>query len=572
MSTIPASQLVNVNPSVLSAAGTGLELIGLLLTNSTRIPIGTVQEFPDADAVSTYFGAASDEAALAPIYFNGFEGRTKTPGSVLMAQYNDADVAAFLRGGDVSGFSLSELQAISGSLTLVVDGYTRVDASIDLSGATSFSAAAAQIESEINAAITQEAAFTASISGTTMTVTAVSSGALGAGQTVAGGTVDAGTYIVQQLTGTEGDTGTYEVSVSQTEGSGSLTSSGTDVTVTYDTTSGGFLITSGVVGAISTIAFPTGTLAPLLYLTEATGAVVSQGADQASPVTFMNALIAVNRAWATFTTTFDPDSSGNTNKIAFSAWTNSQNNLFAYFPWDTDVTPTTTNPATTSLGYLIAQASYSGIAPIWAPDAEKAVFACGAVASIDFSATNGRSTLAYKRQDGLVGDVTDGTVSQNLIDNGYNFYGAYGSRANPFIDFQNGQLSGDFAWIDSYVNQIWFNDAAQVALLSFLENAKSVPFSAAGYAQIEAALQDTIDQAITFGMIEPGSISSAQVVIVNSAAGIDISDTLQTSGYYVQVVNPSSAIRAARGPLTVNLWYLDRGSVQKITLNSIAVQ
>lgn len=65
--------------------------------------------------------------------------------------------------------------------------------------------------------------FTASISLTTMTVTAAASGALVAGHTVSGTGVTVGTKIVAQLTGATGSTGTYTVSVSQTASSTSMT-------------------------------------------------------------------------------------------------------------------------------------------------------------------------------------------------------------------------------------------------------------------------------------------------------------------------------------------------------------
>jgi hypothetical protein len=68
-----------------------------------------------------------------------------------------------------------------------------------------------------------DAAFTASISGTTMTVTAVASGTLAVGQTVNGTGVTTNTTITALGTGT-GSTGTYTVSSSQTVSSSSLTS------------------------------------------------------------------------------------------------------------------------------------------------------------------------------------------------------------------------------------------------------------------------------------------------------------------------------------------------------------
>ena len=65
------------------------------------------------------------------------------------------------------------------------------------------------------------AVFTGSISGTTMTVTAMTSGTLGVGSYIGGGTVTAGTTITALGTGS-GGTGTYTVSASQTVASSSL--------------------------------------------------------------------------------------------------------------------------------------------------------------------------------------------------------------------------------------------------------------------------------------------------------------------------------------------------------------
>jgi hypothetical protein len=69
------------------------------------------------------------------------------------------------------------------------------------------------------------AAFTGSISGTTLTVSAIASGALNVGAVIGGGTVSANTYITALGTGT-GGTGTYTVSNSQTVASASLTGFG----------------------------------------------------------------------------------------------------------------------------------------------------------------------------------------------------------------------------------------------------------------------------------------------------------------------------------------------------------
>ncbi|MFT4056446.1 MAG: hypothetical protein QM681_18230, partial [Novosphingobium sp.] len=68
------------------------------------------------------------------------------------------------------------------------------------------------------------AVFTGSISGTTLTVSAVTSGTLAVDQLLSNpaGGIAPGTFIVEQLTGTTGGTGTYSVSVSQTVASASI--------------------------------------------------------------------------------------------------------------------------------------------------------------------------------------------------------------------------------------------------------------------------------------------------------------------------------------------------------------
>lgn len=67
------------------------------------------------------------------------------------------------------------------------------------------------------------AAFTGSITGTTLTVSAVASGVVSIGQEIVSAGVTAGTRITAHLTGVRGSTGTYTVSSSQTVSSRSMT-------------------------------------------------------------------------------------------------------------------------------------------------------------------------------------------------------------------------------------------------------------------------------------------------------------------------------------------------------------
>lgn len=663
MTTIPAKQLVNVLPGVQGQGGSALQTIGLFLTPNTRTPIGTVLEFPDAPAVSSYYGPSSSELTLAEGgpgkgtgYFGGFTGATAIPASMLVAQYNTSAVAAYLRGGNAfAALTLAQLQALSGSLTVVVDGYSHVISSINFSGDNSFSAVAAAIQAAFSDP--SEASFTASIgatftgtaSGAALTVSAVANGYISPGDTISGTGVPSGTKILSQTSGTAGGIGVYQTSVATTAstasitgassvlnvtgsvvgtitdgllvaGSGvtgspsilsqisgtaggiglyqlsgaqqtvvpaeAMTSTATAPTVTFDSVSGAFVVTSGITGPGSTVAFATGTLAAPLLLTSATGAVLSQGAAAATPASFMNALIAVNPNWLSFMTAFDPDGgSGNTQKQAFAAWKNSQNNRYAYVCWDTDITPTESVPATGSLGYILPQAGDSGTFLIYEPsDLNQAAFVMGTAASIDFEATNGHITFAYKQQPDLVAGVTSGTVALNLagdpqaigsFGNGYNFYGAYADDVGDSDTWlQRGTVTGPFQWFDAYVEQVWLNSTFKAALLSYLGSVNSVPYGPVGAAAIEQVLSTPINAGLKFGAfgpVPPGTLSGAQIAAINAAAGSNIATVLQTQGWYLQIGVASPATRGSRASPPMTFWYITEGSVQALTLNSIAV-
>lgn len=575
MTTIPASEIVNVIPSVLAAGGSALDLNMLMLTTNIRVPIGTISQFPNADAVSNFFGPSSDEAALASVYFQGFTNCLVTPGNILFAQYPELAVAAYLRGGDISALSLSALQSLTGTLIVTVDGYVHTAGSLNLSAATSFSSAASIIQTALNASLAAGGTSSAaSIAGTTLTVGGTVTGTFAGGQTLVGAGVTLGTKILSQIGGAVGGAGTYLIDTTQTVASEAMTSTASAVVVTFDSVSGAFIIKSGVTGLPSTIGFATGTLSDDLLLTLVSGAVISQGAAPAVPGTFMGGITASIQNWATFMTTFNPDVSGNTNKLAFAAWTSSKKSRYAYVCTDTDLSPTTTVPATSSLGFLIADAGYSGTFLVFDPDdLNLAAFVGGIAASIDFTQTNGRTTFAFRSQEGLVPSVTDATVAANLIANGYNFYGAYATANQQFVFLQPGQVSGPFDWMDSYINQIQLNNSFQLSLVELLVNARSIPYNAAGNAQIEAALSDDINSGLNFGTFRAGvTPSSSQAVEVNAAAGVRISDVLAQRGWYLQVLTPSAEVRQARGSPVCNFWYMDGESIQKINLSSVNVQ
>ena len=148
LKSIPVSELVSVNPSVLGTGGSPLSMNSVFLTSSSNVPIGDVMPFADAQAVSDFFGATSIEATAANIYFLGFSGSTIKPSVLYFSQYHAAAVSAYTRGASLASMTLTQLKTLSGTININVDGVAKTG-TINLSSATSWSNAATIISTAL---------------------------------------------------------------------------------------------------------------------------------------------------------------------------------------------------------------------------------------------------------------------------------------------------------------------------------------------------------------------------------------------------------------------------------------
>ena len=498
---IPASKFVSSLPSVLTAAGSPASLNSVWLDTNTSIPIGSLVAFGNQAAVAAYFGASSTEASLATIYFNGFTGATQVPSALYFYQYNTTAVSGYMRSGSLAAMTLTQLQALSGTITIDIDGVSHTSASINLSAATSFTNAASLIQTGLQ-------------------------------------------------TGTPSTT----------------------ATVTWDAQLSEFVITSSTTGATSSVGYGTDTsLSPSLKFTSATGAVLSPGAAANTPSGAMNEVVGLSQNWGSFMTVQDPDNgaAGGPQKILFSEWVNGENGAYAYVAWDTDPGPAAAADPN-CFGVLAQTADYIGVIPIWGVDATKAAFITGAIASINFTATNGRVDFAYLGQSGLTPDVTDLTTYDNLVANNYNCYCAVATRTEYFQFLQPGSMIGAWKWIDPYVDQIYFNSEFQLDLLTLRTTIKFIPYTPYGYNLIRQAMGQTITDMGNFGAWVSGvTLSGSQIAAVNAQAGINISTTLQNQGWYLLISDPGATARASRLSPNISFYYTDGGNVNTTVVNSV---
>ncbi|CAI1839885.1 Protein of uncharacterised function (DUF3383) [Serratia grimesii] len=490
---IPITKDVRINPGVLAAGGTALDLNGLILTDSAYAPVGSVLTFSSDEYVAKYFGSASQEAAMATIYFAGYKNSTKQPGNLLYSQFNTEDISAFLRSASMADVTLAQLKLLTGTIILTVDGTPVTSTSISLSAATSFDNAATLIKTGI----------------------------------------------------------------------------GSSVNVVWDTNTKAFIISSATDGDSSTITYATGTLSAGLRLTEAAGAVLSQGADTAVVADAFQKILAVSQEFALFTTSFICDQPQH---LSFAAWTSAQNYRFGYVAHDVSANAIVQD-STENLTYaLINTYSYGQTVPVYGYQVH-AASVLGYAAALDFDRAEGRVPFKFRSLDGLLAQVSDSSTYDVLIANGYNFYGAYSANNYSTKYWADGTITGDFKWLDSFCFQIWLNANLMQDAIEMFQANRSYPYNNAMKAAVEASFADTIAQGVAFGGIRTGiTLSGSQKSQIQNAVGIDITSTLQAKGWYLFIADATPEQRAARTSPSMTFYYCDGGSLQKLTLASIEVQ
>jgi hypothetical protein len=518
IAAIPASTFVNSIPSVLAAAGTAVGMNGLELDNTgdTSIPIGTVQAFPNQPAVASWYGPSSLQATIATNYFNGFIGAMQIPSELLFFQYNTASVAGYMRGGSLAGMTLSQLQALSGTITVVIDGVSHTSANANLSSATSFTNAAALLQTALQ-------------TGTPTTTATVTWDSLRQG------------FVI----------------TSSTTGASSAVGYGTDSSLSPSlklTSTTGAVLSPGAVAQT-----PSGAMAQVLTQTQNWAAFTTLvdpdngAAGGPQKLLFSAWTNSQNGQYAYVGWDLDATPSTETNDSSCYVAQVIAGNYNGTVP-------------------LWAPSATAG--------AQKAAFILGSIASINFNQTAGRVDFAYLSQSGLTPDVSNATTFLNLagdgesnLGNGYNCYAVAATKSQYFNFLQWGTMPGEWESIDSYINQLYWNATFQNDLMVWRTTVKWVPYTEAGYNSIRQAMQSDINQMGIFGAWVAGvTLSSEQIAEVNSEVGFDIASTLQTAGYYLYVADPGATARASNASPIIFFFYTDGGSVRKLTINSVDVQ
>lgn len=487
-SSIPASEIVNVSPSVLSAGGSAMALNAALISDSVKF---VAKSYSNPDAVGNDYGTTSDKYKFAQIYFAGFAGSTVKPSALFIAKYAATDSEARLTGASLRSMSLDELKLVNGEVNVTIDGVLKTG-TVNLSAATSFSNAATLIATALTAA------------------------------------------------------------------------------VTFDTQLQSFVIESGTTGATSSISFASGAGAEALALTELTGA-------QLDNVTVVDTATTAMKRLTGYTLNFSTPvvetstALNDTVQKEIAKWVSLQNHRYWMVKYGEEPTALIPNNTTNFAGW-IAENNVADVTCIYGT-LEHAALCAGYAASLNFSELNGRTTMDFRSTSTLAPSVTDVDDASALESNGYAYYGAFATANDRFIFLRNSIVSGEFEWVDAYLNQIYLNSQLQLSQITGLIANKSIPYNDIGKSKVRASAQDPINEMLDFGGIQTGVIlSEQQKAVINNEAGVDAATVIFNQGYYLMIRNATPQVRAARGSFPIKLWYTDGGSVHSINIASINVQ
>lgn len=348
------------------------------------------------------------------------------------------------------------------------------------------------------------------------------------------------------------------------------------VTGTYDSTLQAFTFTTEETGEDATVAFadaPTGSgtdLNEMLGLSEAAGAVLSQGMAAMTESANLDSITAATANWSQFTTLWEVTEAEEAE--GYAAWADTDDD-YVYVFWSSDSKMTSALTQESTVAYTL-NGTYDCTFMIYAPDYSAAAFALAYPASIAWQQNQGMKVLFGKTASGITPTVTDQSEAEALDDLRVSYVGQFATRNAEFEFANRGALASDFyGWYDVLIGMIWLRSKIQRSIMDGFSSVNRVPYNTKGYTIIQAWIQDPINAAKKVGVIDEGiALSESQKAqIMQELGDSEAPDDIETNGFYLQIEDPEANVRAERGTPVMNLYYAYAGSVQKVEMPVTAV-
>ncbi len=350
----------------------------------------------------------------------------------------------------------------------------------------------------------------------------------------------------------------------------------TGVSGTYDSNTRTFTFTSSSTGATSTISYAsagdTGTdLSTLLRLTQAEGAVLSQGAAVMTESANLDAITGVTANWAIFSTLWEVEDADEAQ--AYAAWADIEDDyIYAFWSSDANMLNQLTQASTVAAAL---NGNYDCTIMLYGTDAMIAAFVEAYCASIDWSRTQGMKVLFGKTASGLEPTVTTQAGAEALDALRVSYIGQFATRNTEFQIANRGALASDqYGFIDVLIGMIWLRSTLQNSIMNGFASVNRLPYRQQGYTILSAWCQDPINQGKNCGVIDAGmSLSESQrAQIMQETGSSEAPDDIETNGYWLSITDPTAAVRAERGTPVCSLYIAYAGSVQKVEMPVTSVQ
>jgi hypothetical protein len=339
------------------------------------------------------------------------------------------------------------------------------------------------------------------------------------------------------------------------------------VDVTYSSLTKAFQIDGPGTGTAQTIGYGSGTLATALNLTQDAGAVLSQGSDALTTTENMALIKERTQNWVSFTTLYEATQGEH---MGLSTWASSQGIEYAYIGWTAEAA-LLVQGSTTTIADKIEEAE-NGATTLVYDNVDVATFVLGAIASVNWERYQGTINYAFKKVDGVAATVTNQTDADLLLAKKVSFMGNFATRNDDFTFFYDAKIFGDYKYLDTFINTIWFKNVMQLSILNGLTQAGRVPYNDRGYSLVRAWLQDPINRALNNGVIDPGIVlSEGQKAQIYNETGKDLSTELFTNGYAVLVEDAGASARVGRQSPNITVYYTYGGSINHVEVASTAV-
>lgn len=343
----------------------------------------------------------------------------------------------------------------------------------------------------------------------------------------------------------------------------------TGTTGAYNSDLNAFIFTTSQTGATASVSYATagsgGTdISAMLGLTQAAGAVLSQGVAAMTPAQNLDAIVAVTANWSQFSTLVEVDDQETAE--AYSAWADlSDDYVYVFWSSDSKMLSQTTQSSTIAAAI---QDNYDCTVMLYAQSNAAAAAALAYPATIKWDQEQGMKVLFGKSASGVPAIVTDETTAAALDALSVSYVGQFATRNAEFAFFNRGETSSSmYGFYDTLIGMIWLRSKIQRACMDGFNAVNRVPYNAKGYTMIKAWIADPIRSAKTVGVIDTGlALSDSQKAQITQEVGQDISNELFTNGYFLQVDDPEANVRAERGTPVMNLYISYAGSVQKIEM------